>query len=259
MSAKMGPSSMMQRDELGVLVGSNRSQEWLLPWFFAHFRKYNPSTPLCFADFGMSPAGLDWCQQKGSVFQVPPIKKHPPGSRGVLFSGDFWEEQGLNTSLFTPERWVCFRKPFAILESPFQRTLWLDLDCEVRGDLSSLFATPLPNGGLAATPCRSFCHVKNLSTQNVFLIDKYNTGVVLVDKSSLLLKSWALFSGQPVSFRTDEGSLSFLASRGEVEMGLLSHLYNWPLQWGENEQAYVYHWMGREAKARLQRVLENER
>ena len=40
--------------------------------------------------------------------------------------------------------WQCrnawFKKPLACLQSPFKRTIWVDLDCEVRRELGELFA-----------------------------------------------------------------------------------------------------------------------
>jgi hypothetical protein len=46
-----------------------------------------------------------------------------------------------------PPGW--FAKPLAILRSPFRWTLWLDLDCEVRGPLAEAFA--YADRGLAVT------------------------------------------------------------------------------------------------------------
>ena len=35
------------------LIGCDKNVEWLLPWFIENYKKHN-STPLIFADFGIS-------------------------------------------------------------------------------------------------------------------------------------------------------------------------------------------------------------
>lgn len=247
---------MRHNESIGVLVGSDASQEWLLPWFYVHFRKYNPDCPIVFADFGMSSEARNWCEERGSLQSVPAISIESAEKPGVLFQGEFWQEWKLDISSWAPGRLVCFRKPLALAESPFKRTLWLDLDCQVRGDLESLFAMALSSDGLAAAPCGSFCHVNNLSRKRVFLIDKYNTGVILTEKASPILEQWVSLIEGRVSFLTDEGSLSFLVDRKEMQITEIPYLYNWPVHaWGENEEALIYHWLGREAKCRLRTLV----
>jgi len=245
--------------EWGVLTGCDLAQEWLLAWFYKHFRRHNPDLPIAFADFGMSKKGRQWCAERGVVFQVPPLPAAIAEKRGFLFQGDLWEEWKLDRSTISPARDPCFRKPFALQKSPFSRTLWLDLDCQVMGSLESLFTKKLTAAKFGATPCNSFVHVKNLSKELVFLVDKYNTGVILVEGNSPLLKSWASLIHERTFFRTDEGSLSFLAGKNQMEIMNISDRYNWPVfSWGENSEALIYHWLGMEAKTRLRALIEKE-
>lgn len=238
----------------GVLVGCDASQEWLLAWFYAHFRKYNPDCPLAFADFGMSDSGRAWCAERGLVYQVPLVSA--PERPGVLFQGDLWQERNLNVASFGLERWINLSKPFAIAQSPFERTLWLDLDCEVRGDLAPLLAASLAADGVAAVACRSYCQIHNLSKNLMVLVDKYNGGVILTEKRSAFLNNWVSLSKGGIGFRTEEASLAFLLHRMQMQITELPHLYNWPVHnWGENEDALIYHWMGKAAKIRLRAAL----
>ena len=233
----------------GVLVGADKKGEWLLPWFYSHFQTHNSNLAMAFADFGMSLEALAWCQKKGKVFTVPEILTLDTKQTGFFFQGELWKEWKLDLTTVAPERWVCFRKPVALVNSPFEKTLWLDLDCQVRGDLSPLFSLSLPSSKLGVTPCGSFTHVHNLSKEHVILMDKYNTGVILVEKNSPLLHQWLSLSSGQAFFRTDEGSLSFLIDRNQREITEIPHRYNWPASnWGENEEALIYHWLGKEGK-----------
>ncbi len=238
--------------EFGVLVGSDASQEWLLAWFYAHFRKYNPDCPIAFADFGMSLDARNWCKERGPLQKVPANSADHARQGKFLFHGEYWQEWKLDISNWTPDRRLTLRKPFAIAQAPFQRILWLDLDCQVRGDLSPLLSMPLSSGRLSAAFSGSYCHVHNLSKKKILLIDKCNSGVILTEKNSGLLDQWISLIDRKVSFSTEEGSLSFLINRNQTQFTELSPLFNWPVHvWGENEESLVYHWIGKEAKCRL--------
>lgn len=242
----------LSRERVGVLVGCDQSQEWLLDWFYTHFRKYNPDCPIAFADFGMSPDRENWCRERGVVLAVPELSTKGSELPGSLFQGEFYEEYKLDLSGWTSERLVIFRKPLALAQSPFKRTLWLDLDCQVRGDLAPLMSLALASDKLGATPSGSFFYVKNLSKNLCFLVDKYNTGVILTEKKSALLDSWISLIDGRISFSTDEGSLSFLVEKNQMRITEIPHQYNWPVHvWGENQEALIYHWLGKEAKQRL--------
>jgi hypothetical protein len=69
------------------------------------------SLPVAFVDGGMSDKRRAWCDKRGHLVSVEHID--------------------------LPRSW---RKPEALHLTPFERTLWLELDCEVRGDVSKMFA-----------------------------------------------------------------------------------------------------------------------
>ena len=60
---------------------------------------------------------------------------------------------------------------------------------------------------------------------------------------------------EKIAFGTEEIALSFLISRLHLQIAEIPHEYNWPVAWGDNEKAIIYHWMGREAKDRLKSLL----
>src|SRR5690606_32524052 len=100
----------------GVLVLCDAETEWLLPWWLGHFRRSHPGLPIALADAGMTGEGRAEAARAGMV-RFP---YRPPD--GVEFA----------------RPWL--HKPFAIRQSPFSRTVFTDLDCEVRASLAPLFA-----------------------------------------------------------------------------------------------------------------------
>lgn len=97
--------------EQGVVVGVIEGQAWMLDWWYGNFRKHNPDLTVTFADFGLSKANQEWCDDHGGRVVVDCPEK--------------------------VEGW--FRKPFAILQAPYRKILWLDLDTEVRKPLAPFF------------------------------------------------------------------------------------------------------------------------
>jgi len=237
----------------GVLSGCEQSHEWLLPWFFERFRTYNPDCPLAFADFGMTPKGKEWCRERGILVAVPELPA--PVFSSIFFEGEEWIDRKLESApLSLPQR-IIFRKPLALSQSPFQRTLWLDLDCQVRGSLTSLLSFPLGPSKLAVPFSSSFVEMKNLTQNRIFVFPKCCTGIVLTSRDSPLLEKWAFFSRSPLAFQTDEGSLCFAAERSQMLLTMLPHLFHWPVVWGVNDNALIYHWLGQESKSYLRQLI----
>lgn len=130
------PASKIRKED-GVIVGADMTQEWLLPWWWEHYRKHN-SHKVAFVDLGMSLEMKEWCQERGEMIRLwiddDFIKEQSQIDIAVVeewnkaYGRDFWNA-----------RIAWFKKPFACLQTPFLRTLWIDLDCEIRGSIQSLF------------------------------------------------------------------------------------------------------------------------
>lgn len=135
----------------GVITGADRHQEWMLPWWFEQVQRWT-RLPVAFADFGMTPAMRAWCSERGLVLKVPAA-----GEKS-------WH-----------------RKPFALLASPFRRTLWLDADCQVCADLAPVF--PYADRGLGVTsdPYTGFCPQPGAVA----------TGVVVCSYGEPAVEEWA--------------------------------------------------------------------
>jgi len=56
-------------EKMGILVASDKDQEWILPWWY-HFYKQNNTLPIAFMDLGLSKRALSWCEKKGQVISL---------------------------------------------------------------------------------------------------------------------------------------------------------------------------------------------
>jgi hypothetical protein len=109
-----------------VVTGCNHKLEWLLdPWIF-FFRKFNPTMPFTFADFGLTIEGKEKVEAAGGVIVNPGAPK--------------------GTHVYD----LLMLKPVAMLMIPGDSGLWLDIDAQVHGDVSAYgkfkFAAQLNTG-----------------------------------------------------------------------------------------------------------------
>ena len=135
-----------------VLVGSDANTEWMLPWFVENFKKHN-DTHLSIVDFGMTEEAQKWCETN------------------VDSLGDMRVE--------TPHAW--FLKPFAMANSPFKKTIWLDIDCEILGDVSPIFSKIVPD---------KLSMVVDRPWSKRFNTTMYNSGVVAFEGRPKILELW---------------------------------------------------------------------
>ncbi len=201
----------------GVLVGSDASQEWLLPWFWEHYSSCNDS-PVAFADFGMSEEALLWCKSKGEVVSGFP-------SLNRTDRNPLWEKRYGQEVWKAREAW--FKKPFALLASPFEKTVWIDLDCEVLSPLDALFGY-------------DFAIAKERNED--FL---YNSGVIVYKKNLPLIQKWAdVTKHSSHLYLGDQEILSHLICQDNPPMHELPSSYNWRMTDGLNLNAHIIHFAG---------------
>lgn len=204
----------------GVLIAADRNCEWLLPWFFERYNACN-AHPLAVVDMGMSHGALTFCYKRAEVIALE-APKVP--SLSVQFQG--W-----------------YKKPFAFLQTPFEKTLWLDCDCEVLKPLDPLFEL---EGEIYLTPDTENSHLKE---QSLGTIQKgetlYNSGVVLYQKNSPLIEKWAeRVLDQDRVFFSDQHVLSKLIQENSYPIQPLHDNYNWRMSQGFNIHAAIVHWAG---------------
>jgi len=199
----------------GVITGADANQEWLLPWWWEHFRRQN-NLPVAFAGFGMTPAARTWCAQRGLVLEVPAVP------------GRTWHQ-----------------KPFAILASPFRRTIWLDADCEVRGDLSVMYPYADRGVGVTLDPHNKWCKQPGA----------VQTGVVVAGHGEPIVEEWA----KEVLLRQhrgDQEALDAIRDRVGQRLAVMPRHYQRLRLDPQHDDALVMHWTGDAGKRAIPATLQ---
>jgi len=232
------------RDVDGIVVGVDISQEWLLPWWWKNYRKHN-SSPVAFVDFGMSFEKKDWCRARGELIPLR-IFDDFVTEKGEVEAGyiEFWEGD-LGTS-FWPCRSAWFKKPLACLQSPFQRSIWIDLDCEVQKPLQKLFeyADTPPGLGMVRDFDSILCDIE-------YTI--YNSGVIPFRHHLPLVVDWARNCIERNSvFKGDQEVFSAMIKEKNIPIAEIPPIYNWSRLQGENEETVILHWHGIHGKTVIQ-------
>jgi len=215
----------------GVIVGADKTIEWLLPWWWKHYSRYN-ELPVVFFDFGMSGEKKKWCKERGSLVDLSSHSMPVAAKEGVGAKfAEEWEKR------YAPEVWTSrkawFKKPLACLNAPFDLSLWLDLDCEVCGPLDEVFA--------ALPPTMEIGMVRDISAPESL----FNSGVVVFRKNGKVLHDWlAACRGQNGKFLGDQEVFSHLAGQGKIAVCELLHFYNWRMAFGFHPSALIVHWVG---------------
>jgi len=223
----------------GIVIGSDRNQEWLLPLWWERYSDHN-AYPVAFADFGMSPESAAWCRERGELFSVPEIEiaEVPPNRREV------WEAYYGNGIL--SHRKLFFKKPFALLQSPFLKSVWIDLDCRVRGSLAPLFA--LLDSGIDIGMRKEPEEIQRSHLEKGFILPgetDYNTGVIPCRKDAQILADWIdAIRTLGEEFPSDQQAFSRALKLRPAKMAELDPIYNWSPINGSNPNAVIYHFHG---------------
>ncbi|MBM3197880.1 MAG: hypothetical protein FJZ58_01320 [Chlamydiae bacterium] len=216
--------------EKGILVASDARSEWLLPWWWERYRACN-TYPVAFVDLGMGVASRLWCEERGYVLQGEKSSPQEPVEERLAS----WEK--IYGKSYKQVRQAWFQKPLACLISPFETTVWLDLDCEVLSSIQELFSYVEEKKELAV--CRE--------------ISSYtycNSGVIVFKKKCSLLQKWAdLCVYSAASYWGDDHALSEVVLAHRERCGELPFIYNWRISQGIPLQAKIIHWCGEWGKA----------
>lgn len=225
----------------GILIGCDENQEWMLPWWWKNYSLHN-TLPVAFVDFGLSEEGVAWCAGRGKVLSLPDYLPELKARQELCGERVMQWEKAYGDG-FWRSRPCWFKKPHALLQTPFAKTLWLDLDCEVRGDVSGLFAMEV---GIGLVPEPSFAH-DFLRGHGLIETNEvcYNSGVILYRHGADAVVAWAKDSFcRADDFWSDQHLLSRQIFERDIEVRQLSDIYNWRMACGKNEEAIIVHWVG---------------
>jgi hypothetical protein len=217
----------MQR---GILIASDHHTEWLLPWWSKYYSLYN-NYPVAIVDYGMSPAMRQWCESRWIVIDLL------TSSDFISQKNDLPSDLGLQwESMYNGKVWTAraawFKKPLACLLTPFDLTIWIDIDCEICRSLTPLFAE-----------WESGIELALVNDERVPGVPNYNSGVILYSKEASFLKEWASFCvTQNQIYIGDQEILTEILLKGEVPFKQIDPIYNWVMFWGINYNAVIAHW-----------------
>jgi hypothetical protein len=228
----------------GVLVGSDLTQEWILPWWWSRYSKHN-AYPVTFIDMGLSPEMKSWCLEHGSVIHLPIADPFIASQEEVDPAlATLWENQSGRSFWNIRSAW--FKKPIACLQTPYERSLWLDLDCEVKAPLDTLFS-------LCHHPSRLALSL-DMSSQTI-----YNSGVIAFQYGCQIIEEWAhLVFEQSHLFAGDQDILSALILEKKLTISKIPPHYNWSRCYTDNPHAAVLHWHGATGKTVIAHQLQKE-
>lgn len=222
----------------GILVGCDQQQEWLLPWWWKHYSKYN-SYPVAFFNFGMSETASAWCREKGQYIDL--LNKSDFLKPVSAENQELWEAT-LGERIWS-FRASWFKKPLACLHSPFALSCWIDLDCEIRGPLSFLFDSLGTKTEIAL--------VKNPVTGRTWNFPNeitYNSGVIVFRQGAKIIQRWAEAAlKRNHQFMGDQDVLSREIYLHEPFLFELPEIYNW-CNWGSrlepSRETVILHYVG---------------
>jgi hypothetical protein len=221
-------------DSCGVVVGANQHSAWLLPWWWKHYVQHN-SLPVTFVDFGLSDGAVAWCQERGDVVSLDPAQISIASREEVSPAlRDEWEEKWGKEIWVSRQGWFC--KPSACLLSPYDVSIWLDLDCEVCGSLQGVLDAFNPRLEMAAS---TFPQLKS----------SYSSGMLVFRRNARLLQDWAIKSpAQSAVMFSDDNVLTSLIHTKQYaveELSCISHCIGLT---GIDPSALVLHWDGKAGK-----------
>lgn len=224
----------------GVLIGADMTLEWLLPWWWENYQQHN-AHKVAFIDLGLSFEMKDWCKERGDLIRLRMPEDFVKEKSEIDPSlANLWDREfGKN---FWQSRAAWFKKPFACLQTPFQRTLWIDIDCEVRGSLYPLFA--YADGSYKIAMARNQCPV-DMSIGNYF----YNSGVIAFQKKAGLISDWARCClGATETYRTDDEAFSDMIQKRKIAIPEIPPPFNWSRCQKDHSEALILHWHGATGK-----------
>lgn len=239
----------------GIVVASTHHIEWLLPWWWRHFRLHN-ALPVAFLDLGLSEACKAWCKERGELIPVRVPELDLRKERVEPSLAKKWEETHGDGIWDVRLKW--FMKPFAFRQTPFERTIWLDLDCEVRASLDFMFAFCENQGGIALARepelvqymfgCLEFIRPGEII---------YNSGVVVYRRDAPILAEWEEeVAARAHLYLGDQDALSRLLFLKQSHVEELGQKYNWTRGLGENPEALIIHWSGQKGKMKIRKEMD---
>jgi hypothetical protein len=235
----------------GVMVATDKNLEWMLPWWIYHFKKHC-DLPIAFVDLGMSEEKKTFCKDHGTLIGIEPKEfAFDPNRIKELTNHGVFDLSNLSNVLATRNAWLL--KPFALLASPFKKTLWMDIDCEVLQSIDNLFSD-------SAFVCLKESEASletNIKRKMIPQMSKYySSGLMLYEKNHPVLLAWAKeLEENPGYYLGDQTALSVIIHNFNYSIDTFSEeehrLYNEEIF----ESTIICHYYGIDGKKEVIRKI----
>ncbi len=214
----------------GIVLLADLDSEWLLPWWHGHFAKSGMKAQVTVIDAGISDSA------KSFVASLDKVNL-------LAMSADV-------------PQFECawFLKPFALAASPYERSIFLDLDCEVRSDISEMFNWS-EHGIVLGHDKHPMGKYRRLFRGAMF----FNSGVIGVTQGAPIINQWCQSVGELHHLlRGDQEVLNLSLYENEATIvELPPHFHQLRLD-GDHPQAKIMHWTGPAGKEHIRRkILES--
>ncbi|MCB1067555.1 MAG: hypothetical protein KDK56_05155 [Simkania sp.] len=229
----------MQTITEGVLTGCNEHHEWMLKTWW-HYYTLSNCIPVTFVDFGMTKSARMWCEKRAPVItvslpEVTPKEKIDPQKIKA------WDADQTHSNYWSA-RPLWFAKPQALLQSPYEKTAWIDLDTFVIKPITPLIQA-CEKTGIALVPETEIGITRGRKVGYYGPNESvYNMGIISYKKSHPFLKTWAdACLTKTDQFLGDQDLFAKLAHDEKLPIHVLSRIYNWRLCDGMQEDVVIIH------------------
>jgi len=224
----------------GILTGCDSQHEWMLKWWWKNYSKTN-TYPVTFIDFGMTEGAKSWCKQRGNVLALAKnTSKTPPPCASPF-------------ALLKRQVWLS--KPEALLKTPYEKTIWIDIDADVKQPLTGLFHL-CPEDTLALCPELFF---RQEAEKEANLIPKdavsFNTGVIVYPAKAPILALWADAANQTQALG-DQDLLSRLIFEKKLRVKKLPSHFNRIHPALDDPDVVIYHYASQMGQSTLLEKLQ---
>jgi len=239
--------------EQGIMIAADRKLQSLIPVWHGYYQRVM-DLPVAFVDFGVDEEYAAYCRRNFHYIALEVEGKRDLKTPDAL--ADIWENLMPNHS---KRREAWFKKPLACQLTPFQRTLWLDVDCAVLKPVNELFDHPKEVLGLVAED-EKFQFSLHVSGLTAFDEITYNSGVILFDRLNPVMRLWSEKArSESHLFMGDQDLLSrvIYETGGEVES--LPSIYNHLVRFKRQKGIKILHYAGLEKYKMIKNLLERLR
>ena len=202
-----------------IITGTDKSFQHYLYWWTSNVKKYFPGVHITICDFGMDEKYAKWSKENSNEY--------------IKYKNKY------------DISW--FYKPQTLLDSTYKYKCWIDIDCEVVGDISNIFEYVKPNK-LSTTP-------DNYHSWGC----KFQTGVFATEGKPKILVEWAKACKKPKN-RGDQEILWDIVKDKQHLISLIPENYNWlriALAKGiDHPDKKIIHWTGERGKMHIENNLK---